>query len=127
MTWLASTSWQSGGTTYTLSLSAGQASSLCHDGANAAIPPTSSANIIGGTLTETAVATQTGVQTDYQVFNLPRVPSPGQAYHYNGGTVRLNNQGLAGNEWATQAVVVTTPAPQTLMVAVTECPAPQQN
>jgi hypothetical protein len=111
----AATSWTTSGTTYTLSLSASQVASYCSDGDN---PAKRTVNIVKGVLTEYAADATTGVPESYQLFNLPQLPAPGQAYSFGGATVTLNEQnGLAGT---TFAIHVATPT-QKLFLAVVRC------
>jgi hypothetical protein len=106
----ASTSWNLGVTTYTLTLSAAQAASHC-----TVSPLAATAAITAGKLTETA---QTGSQVSTQVIDLPQAPANGQVYAYNGGTVTLNfHVKFAG---LTGAILIDTPDQQ-LAIAVTGC------
>jgi hypothetical protein len=107
-----------GPTTYTLSLSASQVATYCNDNSGT---PTASVNIISGTLAETAVTTLTGVQTGYQVLNLPQLPAIDQTYSYHGASVFLNAQSPPLGGLQTVGIYVNTPAPQLLFIAVTGC------
>jgi hypothetical protein len=115
----ASTSWTVGSTTYTLAFSARLVEAYCNDSTGT---PHVLATIAGGKLTESAVTTATGVQTDYQVFNLPANPAANQAYSYHTGLFVLNTQSVPlGGGKQTDAIAIVTPSPQVLVIAVAGC------
>ncbi len=112
--------WFSGPFTYTLRLSASQVSTSCNSNTFG-----STANVIGGRLTETSQFLSLPVTTT--VFNLPQHPFFDKTYTFHGATVVLNDDDTSSlNTLEIQGVnltVPTGPPAQTLTIATTACTA----